>query len=394
MTIYILQLVSTDISTKDLPTVFAFDWCALSILFRLTTPLLQLAACGRRRKSVKSESIKMDEAGSECSRPHSNLDQKHEVEARKCDQTKEQSIGASEDVEANVIGLYRHTLSAKATNGHEPNKCRENDPIPSPEDAEDIFREGNTTHEEPEGLYLNSPGGKSTSDTDGTETRTLHDHHNGKEIETKGTQSEPVSGGSTIVKTLKTDKKRLLRKIRGHKEDIRGLKAENEDLEQQIEDLKEERGEREARFQEAQEDALALLRKDANSDSLPDDKIQIEFKSIFAMCRRMGKKYAELNAESWKVKKEIEFMLTGPNGNQNIASAYGLDAVFDGRISARQVLTATLCHHVAGQVFADPFFYLRDYQPWGHRTDLRELLLTVQELGADSKMPRMFTVSS
>ncbi len=227
----------------------------------------------------------MDSAGSKGPRSHSDLGREYEPEAKKRDQMREQSIGASEDVEANVIGSHKHTLSAKATDGEEASQCSGNDPIPSPEDAEDVLREGNKTHEQPKGMYLNSSGDENTSDTDTTETRTFHNHHAEKRMETEGTQTQPVPASSAIVKTVKTDKKQLLDKLRTYRKANKLLTEENEDLEQQIEDLKEQRGECEARFQEAQEDALALMRKDV-LDTLADDMIQDELKSIFAMCRR------------------------------------------------------------------------------------------------------------
>jgi hypothetical protein len=54
--------------------------------------------------------------------------------------------------------------------------------------------------------------------------------------------------------------------------------------------LEKERGEHEAMFPEAQEDALALLTKDA-TDAIPDNEVENELKNNFPTCRQWTKTY-------------------------------------------------------------------------------------------------------
>jgi len=107
----------------------------------------------------------------------------------------------------------------------------------------------------------------------------------GLEQTSESVQTAPLADHAKAIKKLRNDKKRSneqVRKLRNNKVD---LGKEIAELRNEIQALKKEREEREARFQEAQKDALKLLKRDA-IDALPDDEVRNEFKQVFAGSRQ------------------------------------------------------------------------------------------------------------
>ena len=195
------------------------------------------------------------------------------------------------------------------------------------------------------------------------------------------TDSEPLT---SRIEPLKDENKVLKDENKGLKDENKGLKRKVRGLEDQITIFKEECGEREARFQEVQHEALTRSKNDG-FDALPDDVVKDELKNIFARGRHWAKNYAiPVSSMSEDVKKGIRVMLRGPE-NKESASLDGYQAACDGRINTRHVLTAMVARELAYHLFHRPFFYFQNNKQRSRQSTEKQLL-SVQKMGTDSTL--------
>ena len=237
------------------------------------------------------------------------------------------------------------------------------------------------------------PNANDKNDEGDTDSSDLTDYdRNAKPVEEgsrsgqaeRPTEAQIISEQSREIKKLLQRKKTLNKKVRLLSKENKDFKRVLEESEEQTRTLKGEREEREARFQEVQTEALDLLKKNA-IDAMPDDEVVDEFKSIFAICRRFAKKHARpLPADQRRVNETIRESLC-PDGDNSSVSVKGLQAVCEGRLSTRHVLTASLAGVLAHQLFARPFFYLRSRKHQGYQMDMERLLLAVEDMGANGR---------
>jgi hypothetical protein len=224
---------------------------------------------------------------------------------------------------------------------------------------------------------------KDISDMAKTSTRGLADDSKGVKAGTRSSQQEPLQGFFEAAAKLKTCNKQLGMKKKESSEKNRELREEIGQLGGQTRNSEKERGEREARFPEAQADALALLTKDA-TDAIRDNEVKNELKSIFATCRQWTKTYVnDSSAQVRDLQKVIRAML-GQNPQKRSASLMGWHAACDGRLSMRHFLTAMLARNLACRFFDSPVFYLGDSKHGGRQINVKKSLLAVQQLGTES----------
>ncbi|ERF72260.1 hypothetical protein EPUS_02147 [Endocarpon pusillum Z07020] len=259
---------------------------------------------------------------------------------------------------------------------------RENDSVLNMAKTRRLSVESGKAYQSLHGSYPKSSVDMNAPSTNSMKMKDLSNHLDGKSVEKK-TRTEVLPDDSMTIVVLKKAKKRLTEQARELRNENKEYKATIEALEEDIELLQNDRGEREARFQEAQEDALKLLKRDA-IDALPDDRVQEELKIIFDRCRRWTKKHAgTLPVDREGIKESIRVMLHGKNDRKS-ASTEGLHAALDGVINIRHVITAMLTRHLIFNFFHRPFFYLQNCKQGGLQKSTEKQLLHVQKMGTNS----------
>ena len=287
----------------------------------------------------------------------------------------------------------RSEPSSVVSSVQENSDIRENDVVLNMDNTRHLSVEIDKAYQSLHGAYPKSSEEMNTLSTDGMKTKGLSNHLDGIGVEIRRMRTEVLPDDSMATDILKNAKKQLTEKVSELRKENKEYKARIEALEKDIELLHNDRGEREARFQEAQEDALTLLKRDA-IDTLPDNKVQDELKIIFARCRQWAKKHAgTLPVDREGIKEPIRVMLLGPNDRKS-ASVKGLHAAWDGAINIRHVITAMLTRHLFFNLFHRPFFYLQNCKQGGRQKSTEKQLLYVQEMGTNSKTLFLLVVSS
>lgn len=275
----------------------------------------------------------------------------------------------------------------------ENSDIRENDSVLNIDNSRHLSVESDEAYLSLHGAYPKSSEEMNTPSTDGMKMKGLPTHQDGIGVEIRSTRTEVLPDDSMAIDILKNDKKRLTERVSELRKENKEYKARIEALGNDIELLRNDRGEREARFQEAQEDALALLKRDA-IDALPDNEVQDELKIILARCKQWAKKHAgTLPVDREGVKEPIRVMLLGPNDRKS-ASVKSLHAAWDGVINIRHVITAVLTRHLFFNLFHRPFFYLQNCKQGGRQKSTEKQLLHVQKMGTNSKPLFLLAVSS
>lgn len=312
-------------------------------------------------------------------------------QAGKVSSAREQSIGSSENIRGEMSGSGRQPERSKVmAHVSYESGLEKNTSVPSTDNAIHTGGEEGKTHESPNKMFTKALEEKVAQGPSSAQNEVLPDDREGTKAVTESAQKGPLPDKSENMQNLREDKKHLNKKVRELKDDKIELRGEIKALEREMKLLKEEREEREARFQEAQEDALTLLKRDA-IDALPDNQVRDEFKIIFTRCKQWTKKWAgSFPAQPEDIKEAIRVMLR-PNENKS-ASVNALHAACDGTVNVRHILTAMLARHLALGLFQRPFFYLQNCKQGGRQKSTEKQLISVQEMGARSEFSFAFVL--